>query len=292
VAGADSSEAVAGLGALLLGGLKALHVYSSTGQGRGMGRHARGPVQAVWHARHELLTDAQRKQLEGFSASSKNFAALLSQRSPSPEPVRREYVPAPRQQPQPRRERKRSAAEEQAEAEAQAAAEPEYLSRRQQRRMQAQQRAEEAAASRPQQGPAVLAAQQQAAPAAKQYKLSFKFGTNLTGMMGAEAPEPQAQQQPAAPGWQPPSQPPLPSQGFQASPPPAGPQEPQPPLPPGDWGAVGDPPLSPMSGPPSPAAMAAAGTANGGAQPLHPGLNPEALEHAASGSQAIRDLLG
>jgi hypothetical protein len=195
VTGAESSEALAELSSVVLGGLKALHVYSNTGQGRRMPA-ARAPVQAAWNARDELFTEAQRQQFEGFVSSSKNFAALLQEASPSREPVRRDYVPAPRQQPQPReRRRPRSAAKDREEEEEQP-----RLSKRQQKRLEAAQRGGPSAAQQQQQQEAeqaaqaaqasvaaqvaALAAQKRTAEeaASKRYKLTFKLGTtNLTG---------------------------------------------------------------------------------------------------------------
>ena len=247
VTGADGSEALAELGAVLLGGLKALHVYSNTGQGRSM-PDARGPVQAAWSARGELLTAAQQQQLEGFLSNSKNFAALLEQRSPSPQPVRREYVPAPRQQPQ-QKERKRQ--QESSEQEAEQEEEQPRLSKRQLKRLQAQQRAEAAAEAKAQQAVHAaqgvqLAAQQEQGRAAeeaeaaanKRYKLKIKLGaTSLTGAL------PDAPQLPP-----PPSLPPAPAVALGADWPQHGQQRQQQQQQQQPWG--GSTPALPPAGPP------------------------------------------
>lgn len=319
VKSADDSEALAGLAAGLAAGLKALHVFSNTGQGRRMPA-AREPVQAAWQARGELLSAAQRQQFEGFVGSSRNFAALLEERSPSPEPVRRDYVPAPRQQPQ-RRERrqKRQAVVEEAPSGEGDEGQPLALSRRQLRRLQAAQRAEaeaaEAAAARQQQ--LEEAARQAAAAEARRkaaeeeaanrtYKLTIKLGTASLPIESAAVAPDQPHQ-----GERPPEDTALAAalddhwrwhHQQQAAPAQRQPDAQEaPPLPPDDepggWQAVPSPldaPLSPMSAPASPAALAAAAvTANGSAGALPDlGLNPGALEHAASGSPVVRQLLG
>lgn len=314
---ADDSEALAGLAAGLVSGLKALHVFSNTGQGRRMPA-AREPVQAAWRAREELLSAAQRQQFEGF-ASSRNFAALLEEKSPSPEPVRRDYVPAPRQQPQPR-ERKQKRQVVEPEAGSGEEGQPPALSKRQLRRLQAAQRAEAAAAEEAaaRQRQLEEAARQAAAAEARRkaaeeeaanrtYKLTIKLGTSALPAEHAAhalAPAQQQQGQPAAADtalaaalddhWRWHQQ----QQAATAQPQPEA--EEAPPLPPedepGGWQAVPSPldaPLSPMSAPASPTAPAAAVvTANGSGAGAGLGLNPEALEHAASGSPAVRELLG
>lgn len=331
VAGAEDSPAVAELGAVLLGGLRALHVYSNTGQGRSMGGPAREPVQAAWQAREQLLTAAQRKQLEGFVSSSRNFAALLDDKEPSPQPVRRDYVPAPRQQPQPKEKKQKRAAAEEEPAQPQ-------LSKRQQKRLQAAQRAEAEAAARAQRA-AEAAAQAAAAPPPppvqqqrgsddaeaaqqnKRYKLTIKLGSGSLAALGegaaAEAPPPPAPPLPPAPApedrqlaaaldehwrWheqqQGAQQQQQPSQQGSWSEQPAPPPEDAP----GGWQQLaplpGEQPSRPGSAavPSSSAPLpdAAAGPAANGsvaaAAPLD--LDPAALDHAASGSPAIRELLG
>ncbi|KAL4419249.1 hypothetical protein ABPG77_001187 [Micractinium sp. CCAP 211/92] len=316
VKSADDSEAMAGLAAGLVSGLKALHVFSNTGQGRRMPA-AREPVRAAWQAREELLSAAQRRQFEGF-VGSRNFAALLEEKSPSPEPVRRDYVPAPRQQPQPReRKQKRQVVEEPGSGEE---GQPPALSKRQLRRLLAAQRAEaaaaEAAAARQREleeaarRAAAAEARRKAAEeeaANRTYKLTIKLGTSaLPAEPAAQAPA-AAQQQQGQPtaeeaalaaaldshwDWHQQQQTAA-AQGQLAA-------DEAPPLPPDDapggWQAVPSPldaPLSPMSAPASPAAPAvAAATANGSGVGAGLGLNPEALEHAASGSPAVRELLG
>lgn len=319
VKSADDSEALAGLAAGLAAGLKALHVFSNTGQGRRMPA-AREPVQAAWQARGELLSAAQRQQFEGFVGSSRNFAALLEERSPSPEPVRRDYVPAPRQQPQ-RRERrqKRQAVVEEAPSGEGDEGQPLALSRRQLRRLQAAQRAEaeaaEAAAARQQQ--LEEAARQAAAAEARRkaaeeeaanrtYKLTIKLGTASLPIESAAVAPDQPHQ-----GERPPEDTALAAalddhwrwhHQQQAAPAQLQPDAQEaPPLPPDDepggWQAVPSPldaPLSPVSAPASPAALAAAAVAANGSAGALPdlGLNPGALEHAASGSPVVRQLLG
>lgn len=204
VKGADDSEALASLAGGLLSGLRALHVFSNTGAGRRMPA-AREPVQTAWKAREELFTEVQRKQFEGFVSSSKNFGALLAERSPSPQPVRRDYVPAPRAQPQPR-ERKQKKAEVPGEGDDAAAGQPPALSKRQLKKLQAAQRAEAAAAE----AAAAQAAQQQqaaklqamleakrkaaeeAVEASKRYKMTFKFGSSLPSSEPSAASGPES----------------------------------------------------------------------------------------------------
>lgn len=313
---------------MLLGGLKALHVYSNTGQGRSMGSAAREAVQAAWAARDTLLTATQRRQLEGYTKSSRNFKALLEARSPSPQPVRRDYVPAPRPQPQPAKEKRR-----QAEPEADDGQPP--LSKRQLKRLQASQRAEEAARTQATAQPPAQQAQQLEAQQAQQqqwaaeqqqrasedaeaangkrFKLTIRLNSGgLAGAGGSGAlPEPAPDERLAAAvddhwRWhEQQRQQQLPAEGV------------PPPLPsnaaPGGWQAVAaqppaaavPPPVSPMSpmspSAPAPAAPApappAASSGRGssgvlGARALGLGLNVEAVEHAAGGSPAVRDLLG
>lgn len=317
---------------MLLGGLKSLHVYSNTGQGRSMGSAARDPVRAAWKAREEVLTAAHRRQLEGFADSSRNFKALLEEGSPSQQqPVRRDYVPAPRPQTQ-QKERK----QKQRAGEGEDGGQPQ-LSKRQLKRLQAQQRADEIAAARAaaEQQAAVAApppsAQQRAEQAAaavaqqrrageeleaangKRFKLTIRLGSgSLAAAAGAPQPGPTSDERLAASiddhwRWHEQQQ-----QQQEEAPPPL------PPMPPPDDAAGGwqtapallsqgvlQPPVSPMSpmssNPASPAAApltAAARSqpaANGSAlapRALGLGLSVEAVEHAASGSPAIRELLG
>ncbi|KAL4431258.1 hypothetical protein ABPG75_006514 [Micractinium tetrahymenae] len=315
VKSADDSEALSSLAAGLVSGLKALHVFSNTGQGRRMPA-AREPVRAAWRAREELLSAAQRRQFEGFVSSSRNFSGLLEDKSPSPEPVRRDYVPAPRAQPQPReRKQKRQAVEEGGSGED---GQPAALSKRQLKRLQAAQRAEAAAAeaAAAKQRQLEQAARQAAAAEArrkaaeeeaanKRYKLTIKLGTSSLPAEPAvlpPAPDQQQGQQPAPEEaalaaalddhwrWHQQQQQ---QQQQQAAAAVQREVEEAPPLPPdiddapGGWQAVPSPldaPLSPMSAPASPAAPAAAAAvaANGSAGAgAGLGLNPEALEHAA-----------
>ncbi|GAB4817569.1 hypothetical protein N2152v2_004615 [Parachlorella kessleri] len=57
-------------------GLRSLHVFSSTSQGRSMAA-AGSVVRAAWKWRKHLFTAIQRRQLEGWLHSSKSLAALL-----------------------------------------------------------------------------------------------------------------------------------------------------------------------------------------------------------------------
>jgi RNA polymerase II C-terminal domain phosphatase-like 3/4 len=318
VAGAEDSAALAELGAVLLGGLKALHVYSNTGQGRSMGGPAREPVQAAWQARERLLTAAQRKQLEGFVSSSKNFAALLDDKEPSPQPVRRDYVPAPRPQPQPKEKKQKKAVVEE---------EPllPQLSKRQQKRLQAQQRADAEAAARAQRA-AEAAAQQAAAPPPppqqrgsddaeagqqnKRYKLTIRLGSGSLAALGEGAPAPAEAAPPPAPPlppapaaedrqlaaaldehwrWHEQQQTVQQQAGWSEQP------APPPEDAPGGWQQLAPLPGEQSSRPASaasalpPDAPAANGSAAAAAPP---DLNSAALEHAASGSPAILELLG
>lgn len=321
VAGAEDSAALAELGAVLLGGLRALHVYSNTGQGRSMGGAAREPVQAAWQARERLLTAAQRKQLEGFVSSSKNFAALLEDKEPSPQPVRRDYVPAPRPQPQPKeKKQKRAAVAEEEPVQPQ-------LSKRQQKRLQAQQRAEAEAAARAQR--AAEAAAQQAAPPPppgqqqrgaedaeagqpnKRYKLTIRLGSGSLAALGESAPAdapPPAPPLPPAPAaedrqlaaaldehwrWHEEQQTAQQQGGWSEQP------APPPDDAPGGWQQLapvaGDLPSRPASAASAqpPMALGGAAAANGSAAaPAQVELNPAAVDHAAGGLPAIRELLG
>lgn len=298
--GADSSEVAAQLGGKLLGALKALHVYSNTGQGRDMGAHARGPVQAAWHAQDEIFTAAQRSQLAGLASSSKNFAALLEDGAAQPQPVRRDYVPAPRQQPQ-QKEKKRRAPDQEVAPLVPAP----HVSKRQLKRAQAQQRAEEEAAARAAAkqlaeqlaaqaaaGGAASQAADAAEPAGKQFRLTIKLGTSSLG--AGEAPEPWQQQQLPGAAHQ--------HEANDEEAPPLPPDEPEgggwqsvtvpPPVLPGGWGVAGELPVSPMSSPTSPRGSSGAGAANGSWQAAQLELNPSAVKQAADGSREIEELLG
>ena len=216
---ADSSAALAELSGGLLNGLRSLHVFSNTGQGRSM-PSARDPVRAAWEAREQLFTAAQRRQLEGFVTSSKNFATLLEERSPSPQPVRRDYVPAPRQQPKPREKKQQQRVSSDQEEAAGEQPEQPRLSKRQLKKMQEAQREEEeqaaaaaaAAAARAQQ--ASQQAQLQAMrerraaedleAARKRYKLTIRLGGGGSSQAGQPAAPPPAGPKPPPPAGSPP----------------------------------------------------------------------------------------